>query len=321
MLDKVFQGMSRSIILLAKGLGADVNAAMNYVFQPASISLQGMDSDAINKALSSYFSNVGDQAIEDLFGSILRGYQNVGKGLMETATRILTDKGVVSYWIEKMNQSFNGTIPAAIQFSETLITIAGSLKDLTDAMQTYYDKFFNDAEKQAKLKTDLTSEMGALGYGLPGTREGYRSLVESLNLTSAAGQSAYVALMQMAGSADTYYKYLEDAKGTLKPENYATNIDYQRALAGLPHFADGGYFAGGYRVVGENGPEIEYTPPSRIYSNKESKSILGTNELVAEVRALRQETGESNFAIASYTQKMAKFLDRWDGEGTPPVRT
>ena len=52
------------------------------------------------------------------------------------------------------------------------------------------------------------------GFDLPGSRSGYRELVESLNLTTEAGQAAYVALMQMSQSADEYYSYLEDLANT-----------------------------------------------------------------------------------------------------------
>ena len=45
---------------------------------------------------------------------------------------------------------------------------------------------------------------------LPGTRDGYRALVEGLDLTTEAGQKALVALLGMAEGADAYYSYLEE---------------------------------------------------------------------------------------------------------------
>ena len=39
-------------------------------------------------------------------------------------------------------------------------------------------------------------------------------------------------------------------------------------------FAEGGDHPGGWRMVGERGPELEYTPPSRIFSNKQTRSML-----------------------------------------------
>lgn len=40
------------------------------------------------------------------------------------------------------------------------------------------------------------------------------------------------------------------------------------------YYADGGFHRGGWRVVGERGPELEFTPPSMIFSNADTKSIL-----------------------------------------------
>lgn len=49
------------------------------------------------------------------------------------------------------------------------------------------------------------------------------------------------------------------------------------AIAGalnIPGFASGGDHGGGWRVVGENGPELEATGPSRIFNASQTRSIL-----------------------------------------------
>ena len=46
---------------------------------------------------------------------------------------------------------------------------------------------------------------------------------------------------------------------------------------------------GGYRIVGEQGPELEATGPSRIYNNQQTKNIFNNDELIAEIRELRKE--------------------------------
>lgn len=43
---------------------------------------------------------------------------------------------------------------------------------------------------------------------------------------------------------------------------------------GIPGYAAGGSHGGGWRVVGENGPELEATGPSRILSNSASTSLM-----------------------------------------------
>lgn len=71
----------------------------------------------------------------------------------------------------------------------------------------------------------------------------------------------------------------------------AEAIDWLRR-SGYPRFERGGKHKGGLRIVGERGPELEETGPSRIYSNSQSRSILDNSEMVRELRAVRAELAE-----------------------------
>lgn len=93
-------------------------------------------------------------------------------------------------------------------------------------------------------------------------------------------------------------------------------MDLRKAL-GIPGFASGGEHLGGWRMVGENGPELEYTPPSRIYSNGDSKRMLDTGRVEAAVHRLEETVKAGDIAIAAATTKMAKIMSRWEGNGAP----
>lgn len=88
----------------------------------------------------------------------------------------------------------------------------------------------------------------------------------------------------------------------------------------IPQFASGGLHSGGLRIVGENGPELEFTGPSRIISNAQSSSLLSNEEIVLELRALRADQNAANLAIAKNTMKTSKILDNWDALGIPEER-
>ncbi|WP_312515031.1 DUF4214 domain-containing protein [Massilia sp.] len=96
------------------------------------------------------------------------------------------------------------------------------------------------------------------------------------------------------------------------------------ALRGIPGFAAGGDHGGGWRIVGENGPELEATGPSRIFNASQTNELMGrlmqptsgSDALVAEVRALRAEVAAlreansaENRAIAGGAQAAAEHLD------------
>lgn len=99
----------------------------------------------------------------------------------------------------------------------------------------------------------------------------------------------------------------------------------------IPAFASGGYHAGGLRLVGESGPELEATGSARIYNFDQTRDMLtGGNdmrgmrqELIAlrrELAALRADNSAENRAIASATAKTAKTMERFDDGDALTVR-
>ncbi len=87
----------------------------------------------------------------------------------------------------------------------------------------------------------------------------------------------------------------------------------------VAEFANGGSHTGGLRIVGENGPELEATGASRIWTARQTADMVagaGSNTAtVAELQALRAELRAGQEAIAAATQAMAKQLARWDDGG------
>lgn len=90
-------------------------------------------------------------------------------------------------------------------------------------------------------------------------------------------------------------------------------------LGGTPAFASGGFHSGGLRLVGENGPELESTGPSRIWSAGQTASMFGggsnSDALIAEMRAVRASLEAGMAAVAINTGKTAKQLEQWDDGG------
>jgi len=83
----------------------------------------------------------------------------------------------------------------------------------------------------------------------------------------------------------------------------------------VPAFASGGLHAGGWALVGEQGPELVNMPTARIYTAQDTRAMLGGQdteallqavaELKAELAAIKAYTGSS----ASSGKKMAQVLD------------
>jgi len=228
LLNKAFQNMSSTLMMLTEELGTSVSDTMNYVFKGVELNLQNMSGEEATAAINEYFSKVGDEAVQTLFGSILREYQKINEGLLETAVRLVTDKETVmnilsatGHAIEEVVSGSGRNIESIIALSEELITLSGGLDKLTENAESYYTAFYSEAEQMSMARTQLRGSFVELGYVMPKTRDAFRDLAESLDLTTKSGKEAYAALMAMAEYADKYYSYLEE----LIKKQASLNID------------------------------------------------------------------------------------------------
>lgn len=127
--------------------------------------------------------------------------------------------------------------------------------------------------------------------------------------------SDYQALASLA-NIQSIYRQFDDPESGYKT---AANLS---AYYGVPvgTYANGGLHSGGLRVVGENGPELEATGPSRIYNANQLGNMMSGGATAEEVRALRDELKVVMFQIAKNTGKTSDQLQRWDGDGLPDAR-
>lgn len=86
-------------------------------------------------------------------------------------------------------------------------------------------------------------------------------------------------------------------------------IDLMRNKAsdqGVPAFATGGLHAGGWRKVGERGMELEYTGPSRILSNSDTRALMDTRR----IEELLLETAERLANIEDHTRRTRQVTEQ-----------
>ncbi len=80
-------------------------------------------------------------------------------------------------------------------------------------------------------------------------------------------------------------------------------------------FASGGFHGGGLRIVGENGPELESTGPSRIWNADQTASMLGGGgdnaDVVEAVNALRGDVQSLGARLDEGNRLSGKVLMLW----------
>jgi hypothetical protein len=110
--------------------------------------------------------------------------------------------------------------------------------------------------------------------------------------------------------------------------NAALAVQASSAIqAPVPKFSSGGFHGGGLRIVGENGPELEATGPSQIFSHNDTMSMISNKPLVDELRELRKEVSrmrdeqrQLGIQTATSTDRNYKLLRSWDAIGLPEER-
>lgn len=98
----------------------------------------------------------------------------------------------------------------------------------------------------------------------------------------------------------------------------ARAFDWTSIGLNIPGFANGGNHMGGARIVGERGPELEITGPSRIVNNSDTKAMFDQTPLLEELAEVRRELAKSRdenrqllMAVNSHAKQTASILRRF----------
>jgi hypothetical protein len=223
-LNDVFKNMGQTMFSLADSLGNDLTERVNnYVIPAMRIELRGLSGEEASKKLNGVISATLDAMADTVFSDILGKYQQLGEGMLETAVRIVAEMAVVK---EALARSSLSLVDDVMAVSDALVQAAGGLENFQKQFNTYYEKFHNDTEKQADLQKQLAFQLIDVNVALPVTREGYRNLIEALDMSNAKDQQRYSLLLELSGAADQYYKAIE-ATNRLNDEavnNAKTNL-------------------------------------------------------------------------------------------------
>ena len=211
LLTDIFKNIGEAMVALSKGLGTDVQAVYDYIIPKMQINLNGLNAEQIDKAMQAFFANLTDTMAEDLFGPIIKQYQQVDEGLYETAVRLVMQKEIFLSVLDMTGKAFEGTAEEAIAMSQAVIEAAGGFEKFAESIESYYDAFFTEAEQLAFLGSSLSESFMELDLVMPGTKQGFRDLIEGIDLTTESGQDLYAALLSIAGASGEYYDALEDA--------------------------------------------------------------------------------------------------------------
>lgn len=211
-LQLVFENIGGTIQGAVDLLGIDTaNSIEDFAISVGRISLQGLSGSEIQSELEAVFSNQANLMAEFLVPELM-AFQVVGEETFDTLVRLAIQVSQFNGLVDSLNLNFSATGLGAVELIDSLTTMAGGTEKLNDSLTTYYENFFTASERQENLTNSLTDAMAELGLELPATREGFRSIVEALDLTTESGQEAFITLTQFSESANDVFEAFE--KGT-----------------------------------------------------------------------------------------------------------
>lgn len=199
----VFSGAGDVLSQAAGVFGLDFqNYIDKLIINPQKLSLKDLEGDELTKEIESFFSSTLDNwagVLTDGSG-VLEKFQQVGEGAFETVIRLAGELNVFNQYADMLNLNFDSVGFAAVDASQNIIDFAGGIDQLTSSLSGYYKNFFTEEERAAKQMEMLAKELQELGINsVPANREAFRDLIEGIDLTTAAGQKQFAALINLQG--------------------------------------------------------------------------------------------------------------------------
>jgi DNA-binding Xre family transcriptional regulator len=117
---------------------------------------------------------------------------------------------------------FSRITDLSVQARGALLDAAGGLQALTAATATYYQNFYTADEQRANTIAGISKALDSVGLSLNGidlssatARQQFRALVDSIDVSTDAGQKQFAVLMSVAGAFANVTASLDAVNNTL----------------------------------------------------------------------------------------------------------
>lgn len=166
--------------------------------------------DELNAVISADLDRISN-TIFSAFGK----YKEFGEALTDTVLRVVDTSMKVEMALKSMNNTMNVAQLSVLSFTskfditEALVKNAGGLTEFMDQAAFFTSNFLTEAERMAPIEQSVKAELARLGVSANQSRESFKALVQSINLTTAGGRNLYQGLMDVAPGLDMLLKYQE----------------------------------------------------------------------------------------------------------------
>lgn len=196
---KVFFDMKDGVSEMAKMLGLGTESLEDFTYK-FKVNLKGLSEEEATKKIQEQFQLMGEEMAKLVLTT--DEYSLAEETRMDTLIRLSSTLTTVNTIFENMGMTMYDISLTGADAAYELSQLFGGLGQFTSVMSNYYDKFYSDSEKQILLQSQLDRAFKDLGVSVPKTRDEFRDLVESQDLTTEEGRKLFAELMKLVAGFD-----------------------------------------------------------------------------------------------------------------------
>ncbi|MFC4215976.1 hypothetical protein ACFP4H_22450 [Pseudophaeobacter arcticus] len=200
MLDDSMAGLTTGLTDMAETLGLSTDALEGFTGEGFTIWINGKTQEEIQQALQEQIEATGNAMAELILGT--EDFSRAGENALETLSRLSGSLLAFNDVADLLgHQSFDMSLTGGDNAS-TLVDLFGGAEGLNAAANSYFAGFYSEGEQTETILRRLRERFDDIGVAMPESRDGFRELVESLDLTTEHGRKLYASLLQMSGAMD-----------------------------------------------------------------------------------------------------------------------
>lgn len=212
-LDVGGQAAFRQAEAYAEVLGLPAEALVGYT-QKIKVSLKGLSEDQAQAAVSKAVQDF-QEGLLGRFRAQLEPLRKTGESLSDVAARV-AELTVFTEGINQLGGVFNRVANLSIDAREQLIELAGGLDALNSQALDFVQNYYSRDEIAGVKAREIQGVLSAAGISQDvATREQFRALVESADVSTAGGREQLAQLLRIAGDFASVADYLSETGGTL----------------------------------------------------------------------------------------------------------
>ena len=201
----------------AAALGLPAAAIDNFT-QQIKLSFQGLSEEEINQKIADTLAEFQEGLVSQ-YASALEPLKIAGETFSQTIQRLIEIQDV-SIYLNEFGGAFSTFATASITARQGIIELAGGLDALVQKTQGFVANFYSKEEQAGITAKGIVVALESAGFTASQiaaleTRADFRTLLESIDVSTEIGQQQFVALLDLQAAYSATVPIMEEQSQTL----------------------------------------------------------------------------------------------------------